>query len=156
MVRFPSEEFFLTLKRFADAASERYRRLGTIDLVLVVKVDFDHRSECFELVFSGYGCAGVRRLASLADVEKGAVVVEGSYETWHQMVENIVSNGKADLAHTLNTLSLPDWPLRVSAENQLDTDRFYRYQETLQEFFDEVGRLRRPAEPSQPSNLPSS
>jgi hypothetical protein len=41
----------------------------------------------------------------------------------------------------LNTLTLADWPMQVSAANQLDVDRFYRYQQTLQEFFDEAGRF---------------
>jgi hypothetical protein len=30
----------------------------------------------------------------------------------------------------------------VTAANQLDVDRFYRYQETLQEFFDEAAGFR--------------
>ena len=47
------------------------------------------------------------------------------------MVENISQNGHADLSHTLNYLTLPDWPLRLvpvdDGEGQLDVDRFYRY-----------------------------
>jgi hypothetical protein len=59
------------------------------------------------------------------------------------MLENIRRNGHADLTHTLNYLTLPDWPFRLvpvdEGEGQLDVDRFYRYNETLQEFFDETG-----------------
>ncbi len=57
------------------------------------------------------------------------------------MLEAIRRNGKADLPHTLNTLTLADVPMRVTAANQLDVDRFYRYQETLQEFFDEAAAM---------------
>lgn len=141
MIAFPSEEWFAALKRFADEDPERYRRLGTVDLVLVVKVDFPEGDRLFELVFSGYRCVAVRELSSLAGAAAGAVVLEGGYDTWREMIESIERNGKADLAHTLNTLTLPDWPLRVTAANQLDTDRFYRYQQTLQEFFDEAARF---------------
>jgi hypothetical protein len=39
----------------------------------------------------------------------------------------------------------PDWPLRLvpvnEDEGQLDVDRFYRYNETLQQFFDGGARL---------------
>jgi hypothetical protein len=61
------------------------------------------------------------------------------------MIENIRAHGRADLTHTLNYLTLPDWPLRIvpldHAAGQLDADRFYRYIESLQAFFDEAGRL---------------
>ncbi|HSD11359.1 MAG TPA: hypothetical protein VLF14_10255 [Candidatus Binatia bacterium] len=69
-------------------------------------------------------------------------MLEGSVATWREMIEAIERNGKADLPHTLNTLTLADVPMRVSAANQLDVDRFYRYQETLQEFFDEAAGFR--------------
>jgi hypothetical protein len=54
------------------------------------------------------------------------------------MIRSIQQHGKAELAYTLNTLTLADFPMRVTAENQLDVDAFYRFQETLQEFFDEA------------------
>ncbi|MGH7823386.1 MAG: hypothetical protein ACREQ9_26800 [Candidatus Binatia bacterium] len=137
-MRFPSVEWFDSLRRRAAQDPDRYRRLGTVDIVLVAKIDRGSGSELFELTFSGYGCTNVRRIPQLAAASPGAVVLEGTYETWREMIESIARSGKADLAHTLNTLTLADFPLRVSAENQLDVDRFYRYQETLQEFFDEA------------------
>ena len=42
---------------------------------------------------------------------------------------------RADLEHTLNYLTLPDVPLRVSGPDQLEIDAFYRYNETIQRFF---------------------
>ena len=73
------------------------------------------------------------------------VILEGDYAAWKEMVENIHQNGHADLTHTLNYLTLPDWPLRLvpvdEGEGQLDVDRFYRYNQTLQEFFDEAAAL---------------
>jgi hypothetical protein len=64
---------------------------------------------------------------------------------WREMVENIRRHGHADLTHTLNYLTLPDWPLHLvpvdDIEGQLDVDRFYRYNETLQEFFDEAAAV---------------
>jgi hypothetical protein len=84
----------------------------------------------------------VTLLAASAPIPgKHPVVLEGEIEAWKEMVENIQAHGAADLTHTLNYLTLPDWPLRLvpaSAEGQLDVDRFYRYIETLQEFFNEA------------------
>jgi hypothetical protein len=142
MIRFPSEQFFLSLKHAADRDPDRYRRLGTIDLVLVAKIDYEVGSECFEITFSGYRVTGVRRIARPADAAPGAVVLEGPAQVWREMIESVERNGKADLGHTLNTLTIADFPMRVTAENQLDVDAFYRFQETLQEFFDEAATFR--------------
>ena len=49
------------------------------------------------------------------------------------------------MQQTLDYLTLPDWPLRLAAVNdddgQPDVDRFYRYGETLQQFFDEAAAV---------------
>jgi hypothetical protein len=142
MMQFPSSEWFVTLKQRMEHDPDRYRRLGTVDVVLVTKIDTGGGSELYEIGFRGYRCTDVRRLRSLAEAAPGAVVLEGSLATWREMIEAIESNGKADLPHTLNTLTLADVPMRVTAANQLDVDRFYRYQETLQEFFDEAAGFR--------------
>jgi hypothetical protein len=143
---FPTVEWFQGLADRMAAAPDTYRRLGVIDLTLVVKIDYpDHHSECYALVFEGYRCTAVRRLGD-RDPAPGRhpVVIEGDLDAWKEVVENIRAHGKADLTHTLNYLTLPDWPLRLvpaSAEDQLDVDRFYRYNETLQEFFDGAADL---------------
>jgi hypothetical protein len=140
MPRFPSTDWFLALKSRMDEDAQRYRRLGTVDIVLVVKIE-GAEDPLFEIAFQGYRCTGIRRLASIGEAAPGAVVLEGSLATWREMLEAIRHNGKADLPHTLNTLTLADVPMRVTAANQLDVDRFYRYQETLQEFFDEAATV---------------
>ncbi len=140
MTHYPSREFFEELRSRANANSELFRRLGTADMALVVKVDFNDKSDFYEIQFAGYRCTGVKQLKSIADAAEGAVVVTGPYSAWCEMIENIVAKGHADLEHTLNTLTLMDTPLRVDADNQLDVDLFYRYQQNLQEFFDGAGQ----------------
>jgi hypothetical protein len=51
------------------------------------------------------------------------------------MLDNIRANGAPDLEHTLNFLTFPDDPMVVSGPDQLQTDAFYRYNESLQRFF---------------------
>jgi hypothetical protein len=147
MTTFPSVEWFAHLAERMMAQEEKYRKLGVIDLTLVVSVGFrDGRTELYSLTFDTYRCREVRRVERLADVQRlHAVVIEGEYEAWKEMVANIRAAGGADLSHTLNSLTLPDWPLRLSAidpsEDQLDVDRFYRYNESLQEFFNEAAHV---------------
>jgi hypothetical protein len=143
MADFPSVRWFQRLADRMDRQSEKYRRLGVIDLTLVVKIDFpDGSSERYCLVFEGYRCTKVLLLPPGAPIPgKHPVICEGELATWKEMVENIQAHGGADLTHTLNYLTLPDWPLRLvaaSEEDQLDVDRFYRYNESLQEFFNEA------------------
>jgi len=142
---FPSIEFFAELRERVNADPDRFRRLGTVDMTLVVKIDYSDMSECYEVVFSGYRCVSVRKLPSAASIARGSIVVSGPYAAWREMVDNILANGQADLEHSLNTLTLLDTPMRVDADNQLDTDLFYRYQQNLQEFFDGAGQSTRSA-----------
>lgn len=133
---FPSVEWFKILCDEVNANPDRFRRLGTVDIKLVAKIDYPHASRFFEILFAGYRCLGVREIVGPQASGADAVVLEGSYEAWRAMIENIRTHGQADLEHTLNALTLFDEPLRVTAENQLDLDLFYRYQQNLQEFFD--------------------
>ncbi len=139
MTRFPSVEFFEELRERVNRDQDLFRRLGTIDMTLVVKIDYDDRSDCYEIAFAGYRCTRVRRLAQVADAAAGSIVLSGPYSAWREMIDNIIANGHADLEHTLNTLTLMDTPMRLDADNQLDADLFYRYQQNLQEFFDQAG-----------------
>jgi len=144
---FPSVGWFRTLADRMAAAPEKYRKLGALDLTLVPRVTFpDGHSETFSLVFAGHRCEAVERVES-PEVIRGPhpVILEGEYAAWREMIENIRRHGHADLQHTLNYLTLPDWPLRLVAvdenEGQLDVDRFYRYQASLQAFFDEAATV---------------
>jgi hypothetical protein len=144
---FPSVAWFQGLADAMAAQPEKYRKLGPLDLTLVVRIT--HRAgddDCYALEFDGTRCVAVTRLRSAAEVHgRHPVILEGDYAAWKEMVESIHAHGGADLTHTRNYLTLPDWPLRLVAvdesEGQLDIDRFYRYQESLQAFFDEAAAV---------------
>jgi hypothetical protein len=144
---FPSAGWFRALADRMAAQPEKYRRLGAMDLTVVPRITFpDGHAETFSLEFEGHRCRAVVRLQSVDAVQgRHPVILEGEYGAWREMIENIRRHGHADLQHTLNYLTLPDWPLRLVAagdgEGQLDVDRFYRYNQTLQEFFDEAARV---------------
>jgi hypothetical protein len=146
-VTFPSVDWFERLAAAMDAAPERYRRIGPMDLTLVPRIVMpDGRARTFVLLFQGFRCVSV---AEVPDPSRARgphpVMLEGDYDAWRGMVENIRTHGAADLQHTLNFLTLPDWPLRIvpldETGGQLDADRFYRYIESLQEFFNEAARV---------------
>ncbi|HJQ83437.1 MAG TPA: hypothetical protein VKA21_05130 [Candidatus Binatia bacterium] len=144
---FPSLGWFARLAERMAAQPEKYRKLGSVDLTLVARIVFpDGRAEAYRLAFEGHRCRAVERVEG--DPALGArhvVILEGEYAAWVEMIESIRRHGRADLTHTLNYLTLPDWPFRLlpadDAEGQLDVDRFYRFNETLQEFFDEAAAV---------------
>jgi hypothetical protein len=147
MPTFPSVPWFRALTERMAAQPEKYRRLGVVDLTLVPRIVFpDGRAEHYALRFEGHCCPAVEQPAALDQVRgRHPVLIEGDYAAWKEMVESIRRGGRADLTHTLNYLTLPDWPLRLipldEAEGQLDVDRFYRYNESLQQFFDEAAAV---------------
>jgi hypothetical protein len=145
---FPSTRWFQRLADRMAAEPEKYRRLGAMDLTLVPRIVFPGgRTEAYRLVFEGNRCRAVERVEGDVHARSGPhpVVLEGEYAAWKEMIDNIRQHGAADLTHTLNYLTLPDWPLRLlpldESAGQLDVDRFYRYAESLQAFFDEAAGL---------------
>lgn len=142
METFPSVGWFEGLAERMAAEPEKYRRLGPVDLTLVARIAFpDGRCELYSLAFAGYRPPVVGHPAGPEAIGgRHPVILEAEYAVWKEMVENIRGHGQADLQHTLNYLTLPDWPFRLvpvdADQDQLDVDRFYRYNASLQEFFD--------------------
>ncbi len=135
-MKFPTIEWFRALEQQAQQRVETFRRLGFCDAAVGIKVQAEGglvEDRGFVLGFDGYRCKSVE---ATAEPEKVAdFVLEGKYGAWREMIENIRANGGPDLKHTLNYLTLPGDPMRVTAADQLKQDLFFRYNGTLQEFF---------------------
>lgn len=135
-MKFPTVEWFQALADLAEVNAEEFRRLGFCDAAVGVKVLAGNglgEDRGFVLSFDGYRCKAVREAA---EPEKVAdFVLEGKYGVWKEMIENVKAGGGPDLHHTLNYLTLPGDPIKIIAEDQLKQDLFFRYNSTLQEFF---------------------
>lgn len=126
----------------ADDARDRpdvYRRLGFGDLRLVVEETDGGGARRFGLVLDGYDVFSAGELDDVGGFGPEATI-SGTRETWDEMAANIVANDGADLAHTLNALSIAEAPLKVSSADPLGRDKFFRYAETLQTLFDSLAR----------------
>ncbi len=141
-MKFPSKAWFLALQERAAAKPDLFKKLGFADASVGISVESDNgASEAagFVLEFSGYGC---KKVSTMERPEKGAdFVLVGAYSVWKEMIENIRRNGEADLQHTLNVLTLPGVPLKLEAADQLKADLFFRYNQTLQEFFNGAAEI---------------
>ena len=129
MHKFPSVEWFEAVRAAANRDG-RLRKFGTCDAVVGVKV----LDKAFEIIFEAFDCVGVREIPP-ADLARSDFYLEAPYETWREMLENIDAHGKPDRQHTLNTIDFLDPEGFAKSDDQSRKDKFYRYGQTFQEFF---------------------
>ena len=140
-MKFPSTQWFEALQIQAAQKPDKFKKFGFVDANVGVMVAPKNGGPGagFILEFKGYGCKRVSEAdnpAELADF-----VVTGTSDAWQEMIENIHSNGEADLDHTLDALTLSGASLKIEAEDQLQEDLFHRYSQTLQEFFNGAAEI---------------
>lgn len=132
MPAFPSVEW---LHAVADVArgDDRYRRYGRVD----ASVGIVSGEQMFGLIFDVFDIRDIRQInhEQLRDLD---FYLEMEPERWRVMLEDIRANGQAGLDHTLNTvdLRLEDGLAKNAAGDAYRTDKFFRFNESLQRFFD--------------------
>lgn len=135
-VAFPSAAWF---QRLADRMNEtraRQEQLGYVDCVAGFRVldDPGGKPRTFEVTFEEFSATGVRE-AGAGDVQAD-FVLEATLDTWRELIENIAEgHGRPDLTHTLNYLSHRGTPVRLVSDDPLKSDLYFRYNQSLQEFF---------------------
>lgn len=99
-------------------------------------------STIFLITFEAFKCVEVRP-GTDDDLFEVDFCLDMPPEAWREMVTNIKDNDGADLQHTLNTLDLrlPDGLSTNATGDQFKADMFFRYNESLQRFFDLSAQL---------------
>ncbi len=137
MPAFPEPEWFLALGRLMAAEGEEFRRLGYAETRFALRV-IDDDSQRVEatvgLEFDGYALTRAEAVTDL-DAWDGDFVINGRRATWNRMLEEIARNGRPEMRHTLSSLALMGEELWLESKDQLREDKFYRVNQTLQEFF---------------------
>jgi len=134
MAAFPSVGWFDEVRGVFNA-NEAYRGAGGGHCNCVAGFKIGER--VFVVTFEGVECSDAVETdgSALEDVD---FYLEMSADDWREMVANIADNGSADLHHTLNTLDLDraDGLATSRHGDQVREDLFFRYNQTLQFFFD--------------------
>lgn len=146
-MRFPSAEWIDAVAEQAAADSDELARLGFCNLRLMLAVNATPTGDRYlGLVLDGYD------VTSAGEVDPATwdadCTLEGPFGAWVDMISNIREHGRADLGHTLNALTLAEFPMRVTAGDPMGRDLFFRYNETLQEVFDRAARVPVDLEPA--------
>lgn len=139
-MKFPSAEWIDGVAREASADAEDIAKLGFCNLRLQLTVNGTPTGDRhLGLVLDAYD---IRSDGEVDPATWGPdCTLEGPLGAWVDMLTNIAEHGRADLAHTLNALTLAEFPMRVTASDPMGRDLFYRYNETLQEVFDRAARV---------------
>ncbi len=138
---FPSTEWFQALAKNMKNESTRFQSLGSIDCTMVVKAADRSDQGLIEVRFRSYGVESIRQIADLSEADADHFVIEATLDTWRDMIDNIRANGQPDLEHTLNFLTFPDDPMVVDGPDQLQIDAFFRYNQSLQLFFNGAAQI---------------
>jgi hypothetical protein len=70
-------------------------------------------------------------------------IICGRRAIWNRMLDEILRSGRPDLRHTLSSLALVGEELWLESTDQLREDKFYRFNQTLQELFNLAAKLNR-------------
>ena len=137
VLSFPSVEW---LQALADLANEDedFRKIGRLDAVVGLRVG----DSGYRLAFEVLTCSDVRE-ASETELREADFVIDMPPEMWQAMIDDIRANGRATGDHTLNSLDLSmEEPIhRNERGDGYRADKFFRYNPSLQRFFDNVARL---------------
>jgi hypothetical protein len=129
---FPSTEWLEAVANLAadDAA---YRKFGRVDVLAGLKVG----ERAFRLTFDVFDIKDVKEVAT-SELSEVDFYLDMTPEQWRAMIESIRSEGHAGLEYTLNTLDLklPDGLHHNTADDGYRADKFFRFNESLQRFFD--------------------
>lgn len=140
-VAFPSLAFFQALQTLMRQEEPRFRRLGFIDVAFGVEITNPQgKTWRYLLTFEVFECREVAEVESF-DLTSIDFVLKGALAAWIEMVQNIQQHGGADVTHSLNTLTHFGERLQVLYDDPDNRDKLFRFQESIQEFFDLASTL---------------
>jgi len=119
----------------------RFRRLGFVDAVIGIHVvGTDGQEWRYLLTFEVFECREVAEVTSF-DLAAIDFVLKGELSAWVEMLQNIQQHNGADVTHSLNTLTHFGERLQVLYDDPDGRDKLFRFQESIQEFFDLAASL---------------
>ena len=136
--------FFEHLRELAAREHALFEKNGYCDSSVAFRMLPQTEGEpprTFLLRFDDFLCSEVRELddGEWTDLSEGGEIdftLEAPLPVWREMIGNIQAHGGADPRHTLNTLALPGVPLRLVASDPVNADKFYRFNQSYQDFID--------------------
>lgn len=134
---FPSTEW---LQQVADitVAGDEYHKYGRCDAIVGLRVG----DQLFSVTFDIFDIKDIHETTE-EELRDADFVLEMTPGQWADLITNIAENGKADHEHTLNSLDLrlPEGLARNTMGDGYRLDKFFRFNQSLQCFFDSSSRV---------------
>lgn len=144
-VPFPDVAFFEQLAAFMREDRARQEQLGYIDCAACFVVEdgtADGFARHFLVTFEEFEATDVREVDAAGAAGADFALV-ATLATWRAMIESIAAGGgRPALEQTLNRLSHMGTPMKLEAPDAVKADLYFRYNQSLQEFFNASARLR--------------
>ena len=152
--QFPDPQWFLALGGLMTARGELFRRIGYVEARFVVRVlpdeDGGGQEQSAEqnteqntgVALEGYALTGATALApGAARSFDPDFAICARRAVWRRMLDEIARTGRPELRHTLSSLALLGDELWLESADQLREDKFYRFNQSLQELFNLAAQL---------------
>lgn len=132
--------FFDALATKMNGRPEIFEVLGDVDMEIAVIMRDPQGDFRVCLSFADISCSGVREIGD-GDEYTADCWLEGPLDAWRAMFDDIVANGHATGRQTLNSLTLLGDHINVRGEDPMGVDKFFRFNQTVQAFFDGAALL---------------
>lgn len=132
--------FFDALSGEMNSSTDRFRIIGDADMSAAVVMHRPGGDLRVRLVFEGLTCAGVAEVDA-GEAGQADFVLVGDLADWQGMFDDIVANGRATGLWTINSLALLGDRISCQGDDPMGLDKFSRFNQTLQEFFDGAARI---------------
>ncbi len=144
MPSFPEPAWFLALGHLMEAQGALFQRLGYAETRFVVRVMPDESGNGGEtlvgVAIDGYRVLEAKIVSDLEAFDPDFVIC-AKRSVWNRMLSEIVESGRPSLRHTLSSLALVGEEMWLESTDQLREDKFYRYNQTLQELLNLAAQL---------------
>lgn len=142
--KFPDAEWFLALGRLMESEGELFRRLGYAEVRFVIRIvgDDGHAERETAIELDGYKLGRAATLDNAPAFDPDFTIC-ATAAVWNRMLSEIARDGRPEARHTLSSLALIGEELWLESGDQLREDKYYRYNQTLQEFLNLSGKLPR-------------
>jgi hypothetical protein len=143
MALFPDVQWFLALGRLMVGEGELFRRIGYAEVRFAIRVlpDDDEGADALTAIeITGYELSKAFRLDDATEFDPDFVIC-APRSIWQRMLTEIERQGRPEPRHTLNSLALIGEELWLESTDQLREDKFYRFNQTLQELFNLAAKL---------------
>jgi hypothetical protein len=141
---FPDPQWFRALGRLMEAEGPLFQRLGYAETRFVIRVlpevENNGGEDLVGIAIDGYRLIEAVSVGDLDSFDPDFIIC-AKRAIWNRMLAEIAESGRPSLRQTLSSLALIGEEMWLESRDQLREDKFYRYNQTLQEMLNLSSRL---------------